>query len=62
MTYARRYRTASCEYRKRPARYAGRAASSRFSEWRESGDRMLEIFICVGHVIGAVMLVAEHLL
>ena len=29
--------------------------------WREMADRGLEIIICVGHIVGVVMLVADHL-
>ena len=29
--------------------------------WREVADRGLEIVICIGHIIGVVMLVADHL-
>ena len=29
--------------------------------WREVADRGLEIVICIGHIVGVVMLVADHL-
>ena len=29
--------------------------------WRKSVDRGLEIIICIGHIVGVTMLVAEHL-
>jgi hypothetical protein len=29
--------------------------------WREVADRGLEIVICVGHIVGVVMLVVDHL-
>ena len=29
--------------------------------WREIADRGLEIVICIGHIVGVVMLVADHL-
>ena len=29
--------------------------------WRKSVDRGLEIIICIGHIVGAAMLVADHL-
>ena len=29
--------------------------------WRETVDHGLEIIICIGHIVGATMLVAEHL-
>ena len=46
---------------------AGHAArkrpGSRLGEktWREVADRGLEIVICIGHIVGVVMLVADHL-
>ena len=30
--------------------------------WRKTVDHGLEILICVGHIVGAFMLVAEHLM
>jgi hypothetical protein len=32
------------------------------TNWREMADRGLEIVICVGHIFGVIMLIAEHLL
>ena len=32
------------------------------ANWREVADRGLEIVICVGHIFGVIMLIAEHLL
>ena len=29
--------------------------------WREVADRGLEIVICIGHIVGVVMLVVDHL-
>lgn len=29
--------------------------------WREMADRGLEIVICIGHIVGVVMLVVDHL-
>ena len=29
--------------------------------WRKTVDRSLEIIICIGHIVGATMLVVEHL-
>jgi hypothetical protein len=29
--------------------------------WRRSVDRGLELIICIGHIVGVTMLVAEHL-
>ena len=46
---------------------AGHAARQRHGShsgektWREVADRGLEIVICIGHIVGVVMLVAEHL-
>jgi hypothetical protein len=31
-------------------------------DWRKTVDHGLEILICVGHIVGAFMLVAEHLM
>ena len=38
--------------------------STRASEadWRKVADRGLEIVICVGHIFGVIMLIADHLL
>ena len=41
--------------RQRPASHPGEKT------WREMADRGLEIVICIGHIVGVVMLVAEHL-
>ena len=41
--------------RKRPSSRAGEKT------WREVADRGLEIVICIGHIVGVVMLVADHL-
>ena len=41
--------------RQRPASHSGEKT------WREVADRGLEIVICIGHIVGVVMLVAEHL-
>lgn len=41
---------------------AGHRPASRLGTWRESGDRVLEVFICVGHVVAVVTLVVEHLM
>ena len=30
-------------------------------DWRKVADRGLEIVICIGHIVGVTMLVAEHL-
>ena len=32
------------------------------ADWRKVADRGLEIVICVGHIFGVIMLIAEHLL
>ena len=46
---------------------AGHAARQRHGShsgektWREVADRGLEIVICIGHIVGVVMLVADHL-
>ena len=46
---------------------AGYAARQRLGShsgektWREMADRGLEIVICVGHIVGVVMLVVDHL-
>jgi hypothetical protein len=39
------------------------STSSRAShlDWRKVADRGLEIVICIGHIVGVVMLVADHL-
>lgn len=47
---------------KRPQRKTGRRPVSRLTEWRESGDRLVEVFLCVGHLVAAVTLVVEHLI
>ncbi len=31
-------------------------------DWRKTVDHGLEILICIGHIVGAFMLVAEHLM
>ena len=41
--------------RKRPGSRSGEKT------WREIADRGLEIVICIGHIVGVVMLVADHL-
>ena len=47
---------------------AGYAARQRLDShsgektWREVADRGLEIVICIGHIVGVVMLVVDHLL
>ena len=41
--------------RKRPGSRSGEKT------WREVADRGLEIVICIGHIVGVVMLVADHL-
>ena len=41
--------------RKRPGSRPGEKT------WREVADRGLEIVICIGHIVGVVMLVADHL-
>ena len=46
---------------------AGYAARQRLGShsgektWREVADRGLEIVICIGHIVGVVMLVVDHL-
>ena len=30
-------------------------------DWRRTVDRGLEIIICIGHIVGVVMLIADHL-
>ncbi len=42
---------------------AHRHAGSRPQEkdWRKTLDHGLEIFICFGHIVGATLLLAEHL-
>jgi hypothetical protein len=46
---------------------AGHAAHQRHharpgeKDWRKVADRGLEIVICIGHIVGVVMLVADHL-
>ena len=42
--------------RQRPASHSGEKT------WREVADRGLEIVICIGHIVGVVMLVVDHLL
>ena len=42
--------------RQRPASHPGEKT------WREVADRSLEIVICIGHIVGVVMLVVDHLL
>lgn len=52
-------------HRSRNAQHAVRKPSVPRAErknWRETVDHGLEIFICIGHIVGAVMLVAEHLM
>ncbi|MDA8251233.1 MAG: hypothetical protein M0Z28_18965 [Rhodospirillales bacterium] len=50
-----------------PGHGAGHAAHDRpgsrpaEKSWRKSVDRGLEIIICIGHIVGAAMLVADHL-
>jgi hypothetical protein len=41
--------------RQRPASHSGEKT------WREVADRGLEIVICIGHIVGVVMLVVDHL-
>ena len=41
--------------RQRPASHPGEKT------WREVADRGLEIVICIGHIVGVVMLVVDHL-
>ena len=41
--------------RKRPHSRSGE------KDWRKVADRGLEIVICIGHIVGVVMLVADHL-
>ena len=41
--------------RQRPASHPGEKT------WREMADRGLEIVICIGHIVGVVMLVVDHL-
>ena len=41
--------------RQRPASHSGEKT------WREMADRGLEIVICIGHIVGVVMLVVDHL-
>jgi hypothetical protein len=41
--------------RQRPASHPGEKT------WREMADRGLEIVICIGHIVGVVMLVIDHL-
>ena len=52
-----RYRGHSAEYaaRRRPGSHSGEKT------WREVADRGLEIVICIGHIVGVVMLVVDHL-
>ena len=46
---------------------AGHAARQRLGShsgektWRDVADRGLEIVICIGHIVGVVMLVVDHL-
>lgn len=32
------------------------------NDWRKSADRTLDLFLCVSHMVAAVILIAEHLL
>ena len=41
--------------RQRPGSHSGEKT------WREVADRGLEIVICIGHIVGVVMLVVDHL-
>ena len=41
--------------RQRPGSHSGEKT------WREVADRGLEIVICIGHIVGVVMLVIDHL-
>ena len=52
-----RHRGHSAGYaaRQRPGSHSGEKT------WREVADRGLEIVICVGHIVGVVMLVVDHL-
>ena len=52
-----RHRGHSAGYaaRQRPASHSGEKT------WREVADRGLEIVICIGHIVGVVMLVVDHL-
>ena len=46
------------------ARHAARKrphSRSEEKDWRKVADRGLEIVICIGHIVGVVMLVADHL-
>ena len=46
------------------AEHAARQRSASHSgekTWREMADRGLEIVICIGHIVGVVMLVVDHL-
>ena len=38
-----------------------RGSHSGEKTWREVADRGLEIVICIGHIVGVVMLVVDHL-
>ncbi|MCA7121219.1 MAG: hypothetical protein LGL72_17900 [Acidibrevibacterium sp.] len=49
-------RNAGYAARQRPGSHSGEKT------WREVADRGLEIVICIGHIVGVVMLVVDHLL
>ena len=42
-------------------RHPGHGSRPAEKSWRKSVDRGLEIIICIGHIVGAAMLVADHL-
>ena len=46
---------------KHPA-YKSSQPRPKHKDWRKSADRTLEVVICVGHIMGVVMIVVDHLL
>ena len=45
-----------------PSRRHQHSTGDSETNWREMADRGLEIVMCVGHIFGVIMLIAEHLL